>query len=408
MDTTQLQTLESVINKNLDAFTAKMNEEIKNAGSVAQETKAANQATDAKLLEVQTEIAKLAQKQIELETASKRIVANGEKAKSFFDHIMDAATAADVTKMFEQSKAGQFQVKTTMTTAANLLGEAIRPERLPGIIYPTPALTRVRQVLPVLPLNNTNGVEWMIETGYTSNASTVSDGSNKPEDDLVINTESIPARTIATTMRLHKNMLADLPLLSSYLASRGVDSVMDVEDAQLLYGDGNTPNLTGILTNSLSAFNPFNLYAAMVAQGNRGAGYYDILRFAILQARLSNLRPSAILLSPADKAVIDTLQIQDGAYRRQPDGTVLVNNIWGLPVAEVDAMNAGEFAVVTAGAASIFEREGMTIGFFEQDRDNVQKNLVTVRIEERILVATQRPEGIITGEFSDYLNKYAS
>jgi len=408
MDTTQLQTLESVINKNLDAFTAKMNEEIKHAGSAAEETKSAIQATDAKLLEVQTEIAKLAQKQIELETASKRIVANGERSKSFSEHIMEAATLADVTKMFEQSKAGQFQVKATMTTAANLLNDTIRPERLPGVIYPMPSMTRVRQVLPGLPLNNTNGVEWMVETGYTSNADTVSDGSNKPEDDLTIDTESIPARTIATTMRLHKNMLADLPLLSSYLATRGVDSVMDVEDDQLLYGNGNTPNLTGILTNSLSAFNPFNLYAAMVAQGNRGAGYYDILRFAILQARLSNLRPNAILLSPADKAVIDTLQIQDGAYRRQPDGTVLVNNIWGLPVAEVDAMNAGEFAIVTAGAASIFEREGMTIGFFEQDRDNVQKNLVTVRIEERILVATQRPEGIVTGEFSDYLNKYAS
>ena len=408
MDTTQLQTLESVINKNLDAFTAKMNEEIKHAGSAAEETKSAIQATDAKLFEVQIEIAKLAQKQIELETASKRIVANGERSKSFSEHIMEAATLADVTKMFEQSKAGQFQVKATMTTAANLLNDTIRPERLPGVIYPMPSMTRVRQVLPVLPLNNTNGVEWMVETGYTSNADTVSDGSNKPEDDLTIDTESIPARTIATTMRLHKNMLADLPLLSSYLATRGVDSVMDVEDDQLLYGNGNTPNLTGILTNSLSAFNPFNLYAAMVAQGNRGAGYYDILRFAILQARLSNLRPNAILLSPADKAVIDTLQIQDGAYRRQPDGTVLVNNIWGLPVAEVDAMNAGEFAIVTAGAASIFEREGMTIGFFEQDRDNVQKNLVTVRIEERILVATQRPEGIVTGEFSDYLNKYAS
>lgn len=408
MDQDQLKALEGVINKNLDTFTAKMNEEIKNAGSAAEETKAAMQATDAKLLEVQTAIANLAQKQIELETASKRLGANGEKAKSFADYIMEAATEADVTKMFKNNRSGEFEVKATMTTAANLLGDTIRSERLPGIIYPLPALTRVRQVLPVLPLNNTNGVEWPVETGYTSNAGTVTDGANKPEDDLEINTENIPARTIATTMRLHKNMLADLPLLSSYLATRGVDSVMDVEDTQLLYGDGNTPNLTGILTNSLSAFNPFNLYKAMVAQGNRGAGYYDILRFAILQARLSNLRPSAILLSPADKAVVDTLQISDGAYRRQPDGTVLVSNIWGLPVAEVDAMGDGEFAVITNGAASIFEREGMTIGFFEQDRDNVQKNLVTVRIEERILVATQRPEGIITGEFSDYLNKYAS
>lgn len=72
-------------------------------------------------------------------------------------------------------------------------------------------------------------------------------------------------------------------------------------------------------------------------------------------------------------------------------------------------MNPGEFAVgAFRQATNLFDREAITVKWFEQDRDNVVKNLVTVRIEERIAVATQRPEGIVTGKFSDYMGKYSS
>jgi HK97 family phage major capsid protein len=404
----QNKVYEEALVKHLDIYTEKVKEEVKNIGQAHEETKNAINSLEGKLLEVQKEQAETAKQLIDMKLASESLPFN-EKAVNFRSQLMDSLKENNVFESVAKYRSANMSVKSTMTTAANLLGDTIRPERLDGVIYPMPAMTRVRSVMNVLPLSASNAVDWIRETGYNNLADTVTDNANKPESDISLDTLSVPVQTIAHTMRLHKNMLTDLPLLSSYLATRGVDGLLDAEDAQLLYGDSTPPNLIGVLTDALSAFNPTSMYAALVAQGNRGAGFYDILRYAMLQVRKANLRPNAIMLSPVDKAAIDIQQIQDGAYRRQPDGTVLVNNIWGLPVVEVDALNEGEFAVGGFNsAATVFEREGISIGFFEQDRDNVQKNLVTVRIEERLAVATQRPEGIVTGEFADYLGKYAS
>jgi HK97 family phage major capsid protein len=72
-------------------------------------------------------------------------------------------------------------------------------------------------------------------------------------------------------------------------------------------------------------------------------------------------------------------------------------------------MASGYFGVgAFNSAAFLFERQGITVEFFDQDRDNVQKNLVTVRIEERIACVTQRPEGIVYGEFATWLGNYGS
>lgn len=393
----------------IDSFTEKLNDEVKNNGQAHQETKDTLSKLESQLFDLQKEHADAVAKLATIEANSKRLGASVDEQKTFKSAIVEAVNGADLLSKFNANRNVALDVKATMTTGANLLGNTIRPQRINGVIYPMPAMTRVREALTVVPLTTSNAVDWIRETVYNNNAGTVSEGSNKQESDVTLDTTSVPVQTIAHTMRLHKNILADLPLMATYLSTRGVDGLLDEEDEQLLYGNGTPPNLIGLLTDSDSAFNPTKLYAAMVAQGSRGAGYYDILRFAALQVRLARMRPNAIFLSPADKAVIDTLQIEDGAYRRQPDGTVLVTNIWGIPVAEVDSMNEGEFAVGAFNtAATLFEREGVSINFYYEDRDNVQKNLVTVLIEERIALGTQRPQAIVTGEFSEYLGKYAS
>ena len=50
----------------------------------------------------------------------------------------------------------------------------------------------------------------------------------------------------------------------------------------------------------------------------------------------------------------------------------------------------------------MFERQGMTVEVFREDRDNVPKNLVTFRIEERIALPIYLPKGI------QYISTFAS
>lgn len=74
-----------------------------------------------------------------------------------------------------------------------------------------------------------------------------------------------------------------------------------------------------------------------------------------------------------------------------PNGVVgYVNgqlNIAGLNARTTNQMGVGEFLVGNFNHAQLFQRLAPQLRFFEQDQDNVVKNLVTVRIEERIALA---------------------
>jgi hypothetical protein len=48
----------------------------------------------------------------------------------------------------------------------------------------------------------------------------------------------------------------------------------------------------------------------------------------------------------------------------------------------------------------LFVRQGITLEFFEQDADNVTKNFVTVRVEERIALAVYTSQSIVYGSFA--------
>ena len=50
--------------------------------------------------------------------------------------------------------------------------------------------------------------------------------------------------------------------------------------------------------------------------------------------------------------------------------------------------------------SQLFVRQGVTLEFFEQDADNVTKNFVTVRVEERIALAVYNQKALVYGTFA--------
>ena len=64
-------------------------------------------------------------------------------------------------------------------------------------------------------------------------------------------------------------------------------------------------------------------------------------------------------------------------------------------------MAEGEFILGDfAQAAQLWVRENAGVEFFEQDSDNVQKNFITVRVQERVAFATYLPNALCRGTFS--------
>jgi HK97 family phage major capsid protein len=75
--------------------------------------------------------------------------------------------------------------------------------------------------------------------------------------------------------------------------------------------------------------------------------------------------------------------------------------IMGVPVYAINGVVVGDFFVGDFALGSqLFVRQGVTLEFFEQDADNVTKNFVTVRVEERIALAVYTTQSIVYGTFA--------
>ena len=108
-------------------------------------------------------------------------------------------------------------------------------------------------------------------------------------------------------------------------------------------------------------------------------------------------------MNPADVYGIKALKATDGDYLKRinftADGRLIVD---GIPVAVSTAMTAGSFMVGELSRAAImYQREGLSARFYDQDQDNAILNLVTVVIEERIALAKPYQNAVFFDTFAD-------
>src|SRR5690606_12877801 len=110
---------------------------------------------------------------------------------------------------------------------------------------------------------------------------------------------------IAHLFKASRQVLEDAAQLASYIDKRARDGLADVEEAQLLNGNGTGQNLTGLIPNATQ------FDAALVKAGDNKA---DIIRRAILHVRLAEYRADGIVMHPTDWADIEVLKETTGGY----------------------------------------------------------------------------------------------
>jgi HK97 family phage major capsid protein len=171
-------------------------------------------------------------------------------------------------------------------------------------------------------------------------------------------------------------MLADTPQLSSYISQRVPAKLMEVEDDQILGGNGVAPNLNG-LYNSGTEFD--TSASGKFYQSVDAANEFDVLVAAINQLQIANYRPDYILLNPTDFHKILLLKDTTNNYLKDQVYQGLQPNFLGVPIAVNNEVN---------------------VGFYREDGTNIRDGFVTVRVQERIALATYLPNAIIDGVFS--------
>lgn len=317
-----------------------------------------------------------------------------EEVKSFGEQLTDS----DDFKSLASKGRGtaRLNVKavtsiTSATTGTGGVGVAIQPTRVPGIISGPDRPFTIRDL--IMPgRTNSNAVEYVQESGFQNMAAPVAEGGSKPQSDLSFELKTTTVKTIAHWFRASKQVLADIPLLQSYINGRAIYGLKYVEEGQILAGDGTGQNLLGLIPQA-TAFND--------ALRKTGDTPIDTLRRAILQVRIAEYRATGIVLNPNDWADLELQKDTTGQYIwvNVQDGGV--QRMWRLPVIDTNAMPAGEFLVGAMDmGAQIFDREDAGVEVSTEDADNFTKNMVTIRAEERLALAVYRPESFVHGEFA--------
>lgn len=228
--------------------------------------------------------------------------------------------------------------------------------------------------------------------------STVAENGAKPQVDFATTAVTVALTKVAAYVIESDEMLDDAPWLASAVDSRLVWRLKQVEEAQLLTGNGTAPNMAGVLSTS---------GIGSVTYANGGTMGADDIYAAVAKVEADSGFPAdAIILNPADYqrlrlAKDSNNQYYGGGYFGGPYGTGSLAQkppLWGVPTFTSSNITQGT-ALVGAFkmGASIIRKAGggISIEASNSHANTFTYNQVTIRAEERMALAVRYPQAFV-------------
>ena len=285
-----------------------------------------------------------------------------------------------------------FEVKNTLTGA----DATVAPDRQAGIVRGAYAPLTLESFLNKMPTSS-NAVEFTRENVFTNSAAEAAEGVAKAESALTWTLVNMPVSTVAHWIKISRQLAADNVALAAYVDTRMRYGVNRRVETQLGAGDGVAPNISGILDAG-------NFTAHGYADANLGATLKKLVLIRKIMADLAAAGDAAdaILLNPADWALIEidlfTSAAGQALYSISDNGQA---RLFGVPVIQSVGITADQVVVGNFGQSStIYEREGVIVEMSDSDSDNFTKNLITIRAERRLALATERPAAVRAGDLT--------
>ena len=336
------------------------------------------------------------------EVENKKMFEKKNESKNFKTNLVKALNEGAIDNLVKgNTNAAAFEInaylqKNDMTMNADYSGEVVPADRVPGFKFDPNRPQNMRQIIP----NGSTGsdvVRFVKESGYSNGAAAKAEGATLGQTDFDMTATSVNVEKIGTYLRISEEMLADTAQLTSYISNRVPAKLLEVEDDQILGGNGSSPNLNG-LYNSGTNFDTSSNGAFY--QSVDSANEFDVLVAAINQLALSNYKPNYILLNPTDFHKILLLKDSQSRYLKDQVYAGLQPSFMGVPVIINNEVNAGTFLVGDFNSCQLWIRENLSVSFHREDGTNIRDGFVTVRCQERVALATYLPLGIIDGTFS--------
>lgn len=391
-----LKSLSAKIEEANGKFNAKAEEALKEAqkvGSLSTETKAAvdKMATELNALRESEKTLKASLGELEQHVAQMPLNNAVQAAKTIGQQVISADVLKEINSSIQSSKRISIPVQAALTSTSVAEG-VVEPQRLPGIDVAPKQRLFIRDL--IAPGKTTSpAIFWVQQTGFTNKVSVVPENTTKPYSDIEFATKITPVTTIAHMFKASKQILDDFAQLQSLVDAEMRYGLKFVEEQEILFGDGSGAHLHGIIPQASKYKPEFSV--------EKQSGIDD-LRLAMLQAQLARLPATGHVLHFIDWAKIELTKDSLGRYILANPSALIGPTLWGLPVVATESTAfKGKFLTGAFNAgAQLFDREETNVVISTENTDDFEKNMISIRCEERLALAVKRPEAFVYGDFT--------
>ena len=333
----------------------------------------------------QTETLEAMQKHLDILDLKSQEKKSSEVTATFeSDVVGEIKSNFDNIKNVTKGKSASLELKAvgTMTSAGNITpANAIVNTYQSGIAMIPGQVLNFSQLVPTVS-SATGAYVVYRETVGEGAIATQGEGSLKSLIDFDTAPITYNATYLAGFAKYAKQMAQDLPFLTSWLPTALRREYFIAENARF--------------HTALAAA------ATAVPAGTLGNEIERIIKvIALLETK--NFSANGVVINPADWAKIAITEKSTGAGYGLP-GIVTITNgqlaVNGVNVYKANWIPANKYCVGDWSMAKKVVVDGLKVEFFEQDVDNVQRNVITARIEERNVLAFDRPDAFYYGDFT--------
>lgn len=367
---------EEVTNKANDAL-----EEAKKAGTLGAETKSVAEKALTGINELREQLAQIEQKM------ARRPGQDDDAVKSYGAQFVESEKfAAFKAKGFD----GSVRLSLKEITAAES-GTAWNGRDNEVVGIPQRQMT-IRNLLNVVPTTS-GSIDYARQTTRTNAAAPVAEGAAKPYSDYVWEQVNTPVRTIAHLAKITRQALDDSIQLQGEVDAEMRYGLRYAEEDQILNGDGTGVELDGLIANATAYSAPFDPAGTETA--------IDLVFLAMLQAELALYPADGVVLNTADFGRVRLLKDADGNYIMGPPAGTIEPRLWGVPVISTPAITIDKYLVGGFRLQTLYDRMAPEVLISSENVDDFEKNLYTMRCEERVALAVKRPGALIYGDLGN-------
>lgn len=223
---------------------------------------------------------------------------------------------------------------------------------------------------------------------YVSTVVQAAGGGYKPEGSIAFEKVTATVKTIAEWIPATKRGIADAAQLRGLIDDELLADLAEVEEDEILNGDGTGEHLTGILnTTNVQT----QAYSATVTD-------LDPLIETTLKGKtkvrtVGRATATGYVLNPADWE-----KIQLARLAKNPQNEAIANGVptlHGLPVVESETIAAGVGLVGDFRKAVLWDRETAAVSITDSHADFFIRNLVAILAEERVAFGVTRPKAFV-------------